>query len=143
MSTRNIFNEISAALLTMPAVTSLVGSNPLTCRIWNSWERVNAYPCLVIEIDKEEEQNDLGGVPDLVVAEVTITARDNSEAGAHALQQAVRNNGTSPGTGLAGYHGTFDAVLDDTVRSSTPKDTGGTANWYDQVMTFTMLWNEP
>ncbi len=139
----NIFIDLKAALLTMPAVTALVGSVSATARVWNSWQRVNAYPCIVMDIDREVEQNDLSGLPDLIVAEVTITCRDNTHDGSDALQQAVRNNGTNPGTGLAGYSGTFQAILDDTVHAEVPKNDGSGAHWYDHVMTFTILWNEP
>ena len=124
MSLTNLFPVLNAALLNMPAVATLVGgADPTTARIWNSWQRVNAYPCIVVDIDREDEQNDLSGTPDLVVAEVTVTCRDNTHDGSDALQQAVRNNGTSPGTGLAGYHGAFDAILEDTVHAETPKTT--------------------
>ena len=76
MSVTNLFPSLNAALLGMAGVTALVGgSDPKTARIWNSWQRVNAYPCIVVEIDDEDEQNDLQAQADLVIAEVTITCR--------------------------------------------------------------------
>lgn len=139
----NIFSQVKSALLAMPAVTAIVGASSSSARIWNSWQRVtgaNAYPCVVLDIDSEEEQNDLLARPGLVIASVTITCRDNTHDGSDALQAAVRSNGTSPGTGLAGYTGSFDAILESTAHSETPKDDGSTGHWYDHIMTFTMLY---
>jgi hypothetical protein len=130
----------------MPAVTAIVGSDTTTARIWNSWQRVtgtSAYPCLVMDIDGEEEQNDLQALPDLVIAEVTITCRASTHDDSDALQSAVKSNGTTPGTGLAGYAGSFQAILDRTTHSEAVKGDGSTAHWYDHIMTFTILWNAP
>ena len=136
MSVTNLFPSLNAALLGMAGVTALVGgSDPKTARIWNSWQRVNAYPCIVVEIDDEDEQNDLQAQPDLVIAEVTITCRANTDDESDALQQAVR-------AGLAGYSGAFDAILDHTAHSETPRNDGSKLHWYDRVMSFTMIWNE-
>lgn len=130
----NLVAEICNALLESPSVAAIVGSNSETARIWNGWERVNAYPCIVVEVDDDEPQNDLHGVSGMDVSQVTITCRDNTDTGANALWEAVRSS-------LAGYSGAFDAILDDTQRSSTPKNEGSTARWYDRVMSFTILWS--
>ncbi|MGA2035876.1 MAG: hypothetical protein ABSG68_26815 [Thermoguttaceae bacterium] len=136
----NLFISLKSALLSIPAVAAIVASDahapdPTTARIWNSWERKNAYPCIIMDIDREAEQNDLSGRGDLIIAEVTVTCRDNTHDGSDALQQAVR-------AGLAGYSGDFQAVLDDTTHAEPPKGDGSTAHWYDHVMSFTMFWNE-
>jgi hypothetical protein len=138
----NLSQAIQDALLTMDAVTALVGDDPLSARMWANWERVNAYPCIIVEIDREDPQNDLQGRGGLVVAEVTITCRAETCVGAVALREAVKLNGTDPGTGLAGYSGDFDAVLDGTASAAAPKGDGSTAHWYDQVMSFTVLYQE-
>jgi hypothetical protein len=140
----NLFISLKAALLAMQAVTDLVGgTNSETVRIWNSWQRVNgpgSEPCIIMDVDREDQQNDLGGSGDLVVADVTVTCRGRTHDESDALCEAVKSNGGSGG--LAGYHGAFDAILDDVVHSETPKNDGSEKYWYDHVMTFTMLWNE-
>jgi hypothetical protein len=140
----NIFEDIKTALLGMDAVTAIFGTDdPKKVPIWNSWERVNQYPCIVMEIDREAEHNYLEtGKGDLVAADATITCRANTHDQSDALQEAVRSNGTTPGTGLAGYAGTFDATLEETVHAEVPKPDGSTAYWYDHVMSFHLEWTE-
>jgi len=130
----NLVTEISTALLAAADVTALVGSDPATTRIWNGWERVNAYPCIVIEVDSDDEQNDLRGKADLVISEVAVTCRANTDSESLTLWQAVR-------AALAGYSGGgLDLVLDDTAHSATPKAEGSMAHWYDRVMSYTAMW---
>jgi hypothetical protein len=130
----NLTTEISTALLAAPAVTALVGSDATSARIWNGWERVNACPCIVIEVDDDEEQNDLRGKSDLTISTPTITCRADTDTEAQALWKAVRAT-------LAAYHANgLDLILDDTARSNTPKSEGSTAHWYDRVMSYTALW---
>ena len=123
----DIFTEIKSALLGMPAVTALVGgTNSETVRIWNSWQRVNgrgSEPCIIMDSDDEVDENDLSGSGGLVIAEMTVTCRANSHAQSEALCQAVKLNGTAPGTGLAGYPGTFDAICNNTQHVRRPRAT--------------------
>ena len=131
----NASDDIRDALLALPAVTAIVGSGA-TARIWSDWQRTYTVPCIIIDIDKEEEQNDLTGkAGGLVVADVTLTCRESTETLREVLRQAVRS-------GLSGYSGTFDGILDDTQNAAVPKDDGSDGHWYDAVMSFTMLWQE-
>lgn len=147
MASIELFTEISAALLAMEAVTAIVGhhangdpnTDPQAAKIWNSWERAPQVPCIVIDVDSEDSQNDLGGRAVGKIATVTVTCRANTHADSDALADAVETNGTDPGTGLAGYEGTFFAVHERTVHSETPKGEGSSDHWYDHVMEFTVL----
>ena len=132
----NLFTNLRNALLGISGVTAIVGSNSATTRIWNSWPRTYTVPCLVMDIDTETEQPYLAtGSGEGIVADVTITCRAGTHDVSDALQEAVRH-------GLAGYAGTFDAILNQTVHSETPKSEGSTEHWYDHVCDYTMIWTE-
>jgi hypothetical protein len=131
----DLFTEIRSVLLVASPVTELVGSGTKIARIWNSWQRTNTYPCAVVEIDDDAENPTLDGTGDMVTSSVTITCRDNTEAGAKALRDAVK-------AALGGHSGTFDAILDSSVRSAHPKGDGSTDHWYDNVMSWTLLWRD-
>lgn len=130
----NLFTDLRNALLALPAVTAIVGSGA-SAKIWNSWPRTYEVSCIVMDIDSEEENNCIDGKGGLITASVTVTCRAATHDASDALQEAVRH-------GLAGYSGTFEAVLDSTVHSETPKADGSTEHWYDHVMDFSMLWLE-
>ena len=133
----NIFTNLRSALAGMPAVVALVtDGGKVPARIWNTWPRTYPTPCIVMDVDSEEETPHLGGQGELVIATVVLTCRSDSESQAHALQEAVRS-------GLAHYAGTdFDVVIDSTVRSQTPKSDGSTDHWYDNILDTTMFWTE-
>lgn len=128
---------VRAALLSLSAVVDLVQD-----RVWASWFRSPALPAIVMEFDAEEEEADLSGRGGLVIGECNLICRASTVAGARALARAVRSNGTDPGTGLSGWTGTFDAILDSVVIAETPKGDGSKDNWYDANMMFTLLWHE-
>ena len=128
----NIFVSLRAALLAMPAVSSLVGGT----RVWNTWPRTYAGPCVIMEVDSEDETPHLGGQGELVIATVVLTCRADMESQSHTLQEAVRS-------GLAHYAGAdFDVVIESTTRSAVPKAEGSTDHWYDNVIDCTFLWSE-
>jgi len=134
----NIETELRKALLGMTAVTAIVGE-----RVWDEWFRSSAVPAIVFEIDSENRENDISGRGGLVFADVNVICRADTRAASRALAEAVRTNGsTSPGSGLAGYSGAFDAVLDDTQPAAVPKAEGSNAYWYDTNMSFTLSWPE-
>jgi len=134
----NIEIELNKTLLGMTAVVALVGD-----RVWDEWFRTSVVPAIVFEIDTENRENDISGRGGLVFADVNIICRADTRAASRELAEAVRMNGsTSPGSGLAGYSGAFDAVLDDTQPAAVPKGEGSNAYWYDTNMSFTMSWPE-
>ena len=133
-----IETELSKALLGMTAVTGIVVD-----RVWDEWFRSDTLPAIMFEIDSENRENDLGGRGGLVFADVSINCRADTRVASRALSEAVRTNGdTSPGSGLAGYSGEFDAVLEDTPPAAVPKSEGSNDYWYDTNMSFTMSWSE-
>ena len=133
----DIEKELRHALVSMGGVQGMVLD-----RVWADWFRSKTVPAVMFEIDHENRDNDLEGRGGLVVAEANVICRANTKAEARRLAEAVRANGTDPGTGLAGYTGTFDAVLDDIQLAAVPKGDGSNAHWYDANMSFTLLWKE-
>ena len=131
----NFFENIRSAILSLPAVTAIVGEKT-KARIWNSWQRTYATPCVIIEIDTEEEQNYLDtGKGDGIIAAVTLTCRADTHDVSDALQTALRH-------GMAGYHGYFDLVINSTAHSEAEPGDGSTSHWYDHVLDCTAIWSE-
>ncbi len=133
-----IEDELRTALLAMSEVTDIVGT-----RIWDEWFRTDTYPSIAFEIDSELRENGINGRGGMVFAEVNVICRANTRAASRSLAEAVRvNGGISPGTGLAGYTGNFDAWLDDMQPAAVPKNDKGTSHWYDMNMSFVVSWAE-
>lgn len=130
----NLSTEIRTAILAVSAVTDIVGTGD-DAKIWDSWDRTNDTPMIVIELDEEEEEPELDGTCEWVTAEVTITCRAENQVDSHALQRVVRS-------ALNGYVGTFDANLNHSVPSRPPKEDGSKFHWYDEVMNWTMTFSE-
>jgi len=133
----NIEAELRAALTGFSAVTAIVGA-----RVWDEWFKNDTVPAVVFEIDNEDQENTLVGTGGLIFADVNVICRANTRKAARALAEAVRINGTTPGTGLAGYTGRFDAWLEDRQNARVPKNDGGNAHWYDVNMSFKVSWSE-
>ena len=102
----HIEHSVRDQLLTKTAVRALVGSGDSA--------RVRAYkfsqkddlatdgPGILIRVNKEEPQNDMGCQGGLVIADVSIISCAVNLDAARELAEAIRSNGTNPGTGLAG-----------------------------------------
>ena len=134
----NIERELRDALLSMSAVTTIVGT-----RVWCEWFRTDVLPAVVFEIDDETQQNAVSGKGSLILADVNIICRANTRAKSRELAEAVRTNGTSPGTGLAGWYGDlFTAILESRTPAAIPKEEGSTDYWYDMNLGFSLHWNE-
>lgn len=132
-----IEQELAKALAGMEKVRAIAAD-----RIWDEWFRSNVTPAIVFEVDVENPQNSLDGRGGLVFADVNVICRAETRAKSRELTEAVRVNGTDPGTGLAGYSGAFDAVLDDMQSAAVPKNDGSDQHWYDTNMSFTLSWSE-
>jgi len=138
MATFVIEEELRTVLLAMSAVTDIVGT-----RIWDEYFRNDTYPAIVFEIDSENRENALNGRGGMVFADVNIICRADTRLASRTLAEAVRVNGDiSPGTGLAGYSGNFDAWLEDMQMAAVPKNDKGNAHWYDVNMSFVISWSE-
>jgi hypothetical protein len=129
----NLYTEVRAALLASSPVAAIVGSGT-SAKVWSRWPRTYSTPCIVMEVDGDEEQNDLLGQSDLMISDVTITCRADTSNGARSLWEAVR-------AVLLGYSGTFDAIIDSTADSQTPRGEGSEDQFCDRVMSCTMIWN--
>lgn len=133
----NFFTELRTLMLATPGIATLIGGTGTGARIWNSWPRTYATPCIVIDIDQEDLQNDLTGHSDLTIAQITITCRGDSHMASDAVSDAVK--------ALAGYgttSSTFQMVWDSIVHSDTPKEDGSTGHFYDHVMDGVAIWPE-
>jgi serine/threonine protein kinase HipA of HipAB toxin-antitoxin module len=96
-----IEDNLRALLLTFGAVTALVAQRIRPDELHQS----DALPAIVLSVPSEEHHNDLEATGGLVAATVLITAIAETKLAARAIAEAVRTNGTNPGTGLAGYSG--------------------------------------
>jgi hypothetical protein len=128
----NIIATVRTALLAVSPVTAIVGSGT-SARIWGDWQRSETVPCIIIEVDAEDESPCLVGQEDLVTGSVVITCRADTGAAAHTLQEAVRAGLDDSGLLIS---------LESTARSATPKAEGSTEHWYDEVMDYTIQWTE-
>lgn len=143
--------DIRTALLDMSAVTALVGTG--------SSARIRPYKFeesddttrehILIEIDTEGRENDLTGRAGLgtglVLSSVNISCRAMTRTLANALAEAVRINGETPGTGLAGYGGSgtaFHSWLEDETPSILPFGDKSDREWHTVEMSFTMQYTE-
>jgi hypothetical protein len=102
---------------------------------------------VIIEVDQERPQNDLSGKGGLVYADVTLRCRGPTKKRARALAEAVRVNGTDPGTGLAGYEGAagelaIGAVLEDQQASESPAGDGSDRRTYDVFCSYEISFSE-
>ncbi len=135
--------DIRTALLTMDAVTALVGAGSLARIRPDRLHEDDTFPAIIVEVDRETPQNDISGVGGLRISSVNLICRATTRAGSRALAEAVRVNGTNPGTGLAGYtSATLDAVLESMTTGFVPKDDGSDQGWYDTNMDFTTIQTE-
>ncbi len=94
--------DIRAYLLTLNALTQLVATR---IRPDQRDEADGLDDCVVIEIDSGEQFNDLAGDGGLVQLDVMFRCISRTALGAAAIGEAIRTNGTSPGSGLDGYEG--------------------------------------
>jgi hypothetical protein len=143
----SIESDIRTALLSMSAVTALVGTgNSARIRPYKLDDRDDkTEEHVIIEVDNSEPQNDLTGKGGLTFADVNISCRAMTPTAANALALAVKRNGTSPGTGLAGYGGSgtsFDSWLDDEVSGQTPWGDGSQRTWFTIEQSYRMCFTE-
>ena len=141
-----IDEKIRTALLAMASVTARTGTGSAARIRTDNLEprdQVTAtQDAIIIQVDSETPLNDLSGKGGRRMSSVVLVCRGVSRNRARALAEAVRVNGTNPGTGLAGYSGTFDAWLEDIVASKTPREDGSKNFWYDVNLDFQMTEEE-
>jgi hypothetical protein len=96
--------SVRAKLLNQSAVTSIVGSGGnARIRPYKLWQKddIRTGPAIIIKVNREEDQNDLECEGGIVISDVSVICIAEERADARALAQAVKFNGTAPGTGLA------------------------------------------
>lgn len=93
-------------------------------------------PAIIMQVDAETPTNRLDGLGGRRFIDVTLVCRARTKAAARTLAEAVRLNGTDPGTGLGGFKGTvsgtlLDAWLEDRTLAFNPKREGSDEGTYD------------
>jgi len=145
-----VVESLIAALKTFSAVTDLVGSGN-DARIYAWLKQDVTIPdngTIIVELDSTDHSNDLLGQGGLEYHDVNILCRAPTPAAATVLAEAIRVNGTDPGTGLAGYSATpidtlIDATLTDTTGPTPAARLDGSANGlFDVNMTWQVSQNE-
>lgn len=141
--------DLRTLLLTFGTVTALVGTGDAARIRPDRLQETddNTQPAIIIEVDNERPLNDIGGIGGRRYVEVTLRCRARTKAVARSLAEAVRVNGTNPGTGLAGYCGTvagkvYDAYLDDEQTAFTPAEEGSDQGWYDIFSNYVVTFSE-
>lgn len=139
--------DLRTVLLTLNAVTALTGTGAAArIRPDKLHQDDNAdEEHIIIEIDNEEHLNDLTGRGGRIMADVTLRCLAKTKAEARALAEAVKLNGTNPGTGLAGYEGTvngktFDVWVEDEQATIDLAEDGSDRAWYAIYLTCRATW---
>lgn len=136
-------SDIRTALAAMSAVTAIVGTGDSarirTDRLHDGdvWHNNESRPAILVEVDAEEKVNDLSGKGGAAFCGVTVTCYAKTRADARALAEAVRVNGTNPGTGLAGYGDNstaFNCIVESVQTTFLPFEDGSEDGWYACVM---------
>lgn len=131
-------------LLTFEAVTALVGQRIRPDELHEN----DSTPALLIELQTIVPQNTLDGLGGLAKASVHITALSDKKHVARTVQEAVRLNGTDPGSGLAGYTGDAgdgfidSATLEQTTVTFRPFQESGDEGWYAVTGEYEVMYQE-
>lgn len=142
-----IGESIRAALLTLSAVTDLVGTGGAArIRPWYAQQdTIPANGSIIIETQGvRDHSNSLDGLGGREYHDVNILCRAPDKDDCRALAEAVRLNGTDPGTGLAGITITpIDVEIDCVLETETGpfpilKQDGTTNVWWDVELRFTV-----
>ena len=133
---------IRAKLLTMAAVTAITS----TIRP-DRLQQHDRLPAIMIEVPKKEYQNDLLGTGGLVNATVMISGISSNRTLADSIGEAIRINGTNPGTGLAGFTGTVEglkinAILTMQETKEYAFDDGKDSGFFSCDSTYEVWYNE-
>lgn len=96
---------------------------------------------------KEKFNNFIDGTCDLVEVTVIVSALGRNKAAARALSEAIRTNGTNPGTGLAGIRVTtgdlpFMARLEERSHDLVLDEDGGETGIHTWDSVYTATYHE-
>lgn len=139
--------DLRTYLLTLGTVTTLVGEGGLGRIRPDRLHEGETLPAVIMQVDNERPLNTLDGKGGRVYADVTLICRAQEKEDARTLAEAIRVNGTDPGTGLAGYNGaagdsTIDAWLEDQNTSFTPAADGSDQGFYDVFCNYVITYAE-
>lgn len=128
-----IEEAIRAYLLTLSAVTAITSTIRPNELIQSDIPPNSTDSAILLVVLKETFSNTLDGTCSLVAANVLVRAINRKLSTTRTLAEAIRVNGTNPGTGMAGANVTtgdlpFMAMLEerevDVVRDQDGSDTG-------------------
>lgn len=128
-----IEEAIRAKLLTMSAVTAITST--IRPDELSQKDVAPGQAAIIISVEDEEFDNDLSGTTNLVAARVIVSTVSGKRSMARSLAEAVRANGTNPGTGLAGCTVTtgsllFQAMLEKRSAGFVANDDGSESGYY-------------
>lgn len=133
--------SIRDVLVTFSAVTALVPAKYIRP---DERMQTDPSPGITIEVVKKLYDNDLSGQTTLVGGTFLISSCSGKKIEAEAIAEAVRSNGTVPGTGLAGCSITtgdlpFQAMLTQDTYDYMPIKDGSNTGWFlvDSLYSFT------
>lgn len=140
----SIHDDLRAFLLTLSAVTDVVGSTKVRPDVA---EQDDEPPYIVIQTRRIDHANSLDGLGGLAKATIEIHCVSLSAVERWEMVEDVRINDTNPGTGLAGYSGTagtreIEAHLTDTVSGFNPATDGSEKDVYYCVSTYIVEYAE-
>jgi len=107
--------DLRTVLLTYSALTALVGTRihpDVLPQQSDEEDNSETLPAVVIDVMDETPQNTLDGGDGMVVANVGVRCFALTKALARQVAEAIRVNGTDPGTGLAAHTGYADGGFD-------------------------------
>lgn len=108
-----IEDAVRAFLLTRTAVVYLLGTHSEAGDPSIRPDRLHQkdrLPGIAIVVEEEDHLNDLSGKGGLVQATLIVSCLATTRRASRQLAEAVRTNGTDPGTGLAGYRGAAGSI---------------------------------
>jgi hypothetical protein len=129
-----LFTALKSAICTIGPVMELVATDPAdanTARVWSDWQRAYTTPCIVMDIDREEPQNDIAAYSNLSIDQITLTCRADTHSESDALYEAIKP--------LAGMSTPFHLIFDEVIHATTEKADGSTGHWYDHIVSCTLM----
>lgn len=142
-----IEEAVAAQLLTMSAVTAITSTIRPDDMLMSDLPRGDGAAAVLIGDLQEHFENDIDGTCSLVAARLTIAAVCRNKARARALSEAIRTNGTDPGTGLAGANVTtgdlpFMAMLEERSAGMVWDQDGGDTGIHSVDSVYYLTFNE-
>lgn len=142
-----IHDAIVAKLQTLSAVTAL--TTIIRALQFDERDELQSGLGIAVQVDNRkpitEESTFISGKSDLVRASVVIACVSGNHTKAWNLAEAVRVNGTDPGTGLGGIRVrtgglNFDAVWEEDSSGYIPNEDGSDSGLFAVHSTYTVMY---